>query len=358
MVFITPFVVKKNKNSLRVLALLAAIVCLIGTLSQTAQAENTYVITDGSSVMVHTTSASDPAVVLQEVGVALSAEDIYTTAPGDGVSEITVQRAQEITVHYGAEVQLVSSHGETLEALFTRLGISADETVRVSEPLDTETYDGMSVYIDRVQKRTEKYTVEVAFETVYRPDPTLAVGEKKLVIAGKTGQRLCTANVVYVNGCEESRTVYENTLIEEPVTQVIAFGTGESVNGALSEPVIGDGVILLPTGEVLTYTHSEQYTATAYSRNDDGCDGKTANGAQVKWGVVAVDPSVIPYGTRMFIVTNDGQYIYGLCTAEDCGGAIRQKRVDLYMESVAECMKFGVRSCTVYFLGDANWRDN
>ena len=358
MVLFAPFVVNKKKHSLRILALLAAIICLIGTLSQTAQAENTYVITDGKSVTVHTTSASDPAVVLQEAGVSLTAEDSYTTAPGDGVSEITVQRAREVTLHYGDTVQQVSSHGESLNTLFTRLGISVDDSIRVSEPLDTQTYDGMTVYVDRVQKCTEKYTVEVAYETVYRPDPTLARGETKVLVAGKAGQRLCTANVVYVNGVEDSRTVYENTLIEAPVTQIIAFGSGERNGSAASEPIIGDGFIILPTGEVLTYTHSDQYSATAYSRNDDGCDGKTATGAEVKWGVVAVDPSVIPYGTRMFIVTNDGQYIYGLCTAEDCGGAIQQKRLDLYMESVAECMEFGVRACTVYFLGDANWSDS
>ncbi len=358
MVFIAPFVMRKNKNSLRIIALLAAIVCLIGALSQTAQAENTYVITDGNAVTVHTTSASDPAVVLQEAGVALSSDDIYTTAPGDGVSEITVQRAQEITVRYGGDVQQVSSYGETLSALFTRLGIAVDETVMASEPLDTMTYDGMDIWVDRVQKSIEKYTVEVPYETVYQTDPMLAAGEEKVLVVGQPGQQLCSANVVYVNGQEDSRTVYENTLIQEPVDQVIAVGTGEGIGETISEPIIGDGVIILPTGEVLTYTHTDQFLATAYSRFDDGCDDRTANGAKVKWGVVAVDPTVIPYGTRMFIVSNDGEYIYGLSTAEDCGGAIQQKRLDLYMETKSECFAFGVRNCTVYFLGDANWRDN
>ena len=74
--------------------------------------------------------------------------------------------------------------------------------------------------------------------------------------------------------------------------------------------------------------------------------------------MVAVDPSVIPYGTRMFIVANDGSYVYGLSTAEDCGGAIQNKRLDLYMPTLEEAYAFGVRNCTVYFLGGADWRDN
>lgn len=354
----TPFVVHRKRKSTQIIAMLVAVICLIGTLSQTAQAENTYVITDGDAVTVHTTYTSDPALVLQEAGVALSADDIYTTAPGDGVSEITVRRAQEITVRYGEEVRRVSSYGETLEALFVRMGIAVDETVMASEPLDSMTYDGMEILVDRVQKSNESYTVEVPYDTVYVEDSTLAAGEELVLTEGYPGQLLCSANVVYINGQEDSRSVYEKTVLEDPVDRVIAVGTGDALEQANDVPIIGDGVIILPTGEVLTYTHSDQYLATAYSRTDDGCDGKTANGAEVKWGVVAVDPSVIPYGTRMFIVTNDGQYIYGLSTAEDCGGAIQQKRVDLYMESVQECMNFGVRECTVYFLGDANWRDN
>ena len=120
--------------------------------------------------------------------------------------------------------------------------------------------------------------------------------------------------------------------------------------------MIGDGFIYLPTGEVLTYTHTDQYVATAYTIFDDGCDAYTATGSEVHVGVVAVDPSVVPYGTRMFIVTNDGQYIYGIGTAEDCGTGVDGKRLDLFMNTLDEAYTFGRRSCTVYFLGDANWR--
>jgi len=60
---------------------------------------------------------------------------------------------------------------------------------------------------------------------------------------------------------------------------------------------------------------------------------------------------VIPYGTRMFIIANDGSYVYGIATAEDCGGSIKKDRVDLYYPTHGECIQFGRRDCTVYFLG-------
>ncbi|MBQ3491390.1 MAG: G5 domain-containing protein [Oscillospiraceae bacterium] len=355
---ITPFVIRKKSNLFRILAMLLVVICLVGTLSQTAQAANTFVITDGDAVTVHTTYASDPAKVLQEAGVSLSADDIYTTESVDGVSEIKVQRLQTIKVYYGEKIFEVSSFGETLQALFVRLGILVNDSVVVSLPLDTETYNGMEVRVDSIDQTTESYTVEVPFETVYCDDPTLAVGEEKVLVAGKPGQNCCTANVSYVNGQETDRSIYEQTVLVEPVSQVVAVGTGEKVGQVNDQPLIGNGVIVLPSGEVLTYTKKDTFLATAYTHMDAGCDEYTSNGTKVKWGVVAVDPEVIPYGTRMFIVSNDGKYVYGLSTAEDCGGAIINKRLDLYMPTLEEAFQFGRRNCTVYFLGGANWKDN
>ena len=65
-----------------------------------------------------------------------------------------------------------------------------------------------------------------------------------------------------------------------------------------------------------------------------------------------MDPRYIPYGTRMFIVASNGSYIYGLAMAEDCGGDIKGDRMDLYMPTYEQCMEFGRRTCTLYFLGE------
>lgn len=357
MKIIVPFIVRRRRSVLIGLLVLAILFGLAGTLSQTVFAENTYVITDGNAVTVYTTYASDPAKVLQQAGISLSEDDTYTTGSVDGVSEIRVQRAQTITVYNGEEMLQVSSYGETLSNLFVRLGIAVDDSVVVSAPLNSMTYEGMVVRVNRVGEYTESYTVEIPFETTYCQDPTLPKGEEKVLVPGKAGQMMCTANVVYVDAKESSRTIYQQEVLTEPVKQVVAVGTGEQVGQQSDKPLIGDGIIVLPTGEVLTYTHTDQFLATAYTKTDPGCDDITANGAHVKWGVVAIDPKVVPYGTRMFIVTNDGKYIYGLSTAEDCGGAIKNKRLDLYMDTYWECIQFGRRQCTVYFLGDANWRE-
>ena len=105
--------------------------------------------------------------------------------------------------------------------------------------------------------------------------------------------------------------------------------------------------ITLPTGEILTYDRVISSLATAY------CDkGKTATGTQARVGAIAVDPKYIPYGTRMFIMSKDGEYVYGIATAEDCGSKqfIYGTRIDLHYDTRAECRQFGARMCWVYFL--------
>lgn len=346
-----PFEEKGKSIFTRVCAVVILTVILVSCLIPTAFAQTTYVITDGDDVKVLTTYATDPESILNQVGVTLDEDDTYTTQPGDGVSEITVQRQQIITVSNGGKQMEVESYGETVQELLDRLGITVYGKT-VSAALNAQTYDGMLLRVDSVLQMEQTYTKEIPFETSYCYDPALPEGQQKVLVSGVAGQIQVTANVIYTNAVETNRTVIEETVISQPVNALIAIGTATagSQTANSNAPLIGDGVIVTADGEVLTYSKKEQFTATAYTKTDAGCNDITATGTTVRVGTVAVDPSVIPYGTRMFIVTNDGTYIYGIGTAEDCGGAINGKRLDLYFDTTEDCFKFGVKGCTVYFL--------
>lgn len=344
-----PFVMKRKRVLMRIVSLVLAVICVTILLSQTVFAKNTYVITDGDRVRVYTTYATNPDQVLDQAGVELEAGDTYITEDGDGVSEILIRRSQQIIInHCGDEIQTVS-YGETLESLLDRLGIALTADCTVSMPLTTLTYDGMEVYIDRIVETEEVYTVDIPYETVYCYDPTLAEGQQEVLISGVPGQIRCRANVVYVDSVEESRTVLEETVVRRPVGQVIAVGS--QISAEQQGIYIGDGFIITESGEVLTYYKAGDFLTTAYTKTDAGCDDITATGTYARVGAVAVDPKVIPYGTRMFIVSEDGEYIYGIATAEDCGGAINGKHIDLYFDTTWECFQYGRRTSTVYFLG-------
>ena len=338
-------------NGIRTAALVLTVICALGFLSQTALA-NTFVITDGDQVKTHITFATDPATVLDEAGFRLDEDDTYTTEHGNGIFEITVRRSQKVTVHHQGDEIRVESFGETVAQLLDRLSIPVDGDTRLSLPSGTQTFDGMVISVERAVRVTETYISVLPYEVTYYDDPSLPAGVEAVVTEGRDGQVSCTATVVYENGREVSRTLLSQTVLEHPVNAVVAVGTGaEQDVQAQCGLIIGDGIIITADGQVLTYTDTMQMRATAYTHTDEGCDMITATMTTVRVGTVAVDPRVIPYGTRMFIVTNDGAYVYGISTAEDCGGAIKGDRLDLYFPTDAECWEFGWRDCTVYFLG-------
>lgn len=84
--------------------------------------------------------------------------------------------------------------------------------------------------------------------------------------------------------------------------------------------------------------------ATAYLPADGNGDGLTATGVPATYGVAAVDPEIIPLGTRIFVPG------YGIALAADVGGAIDGHIVDLCYEDYDEAMEFGRREVEVYLL--------
>ena len=333
---------------------LILVLSLTALLSQTAFA-TTYVINDGGKVVTCTSFATDPAEVLGQAGVPLEEYDTYTTEAAEGGSTITVNRAQRITVHYRGKTMEVTSLGETVAQLLQRLGLELTGEDVVSHGLEEQTHDDMVLTVKQVVTRQETFSSVINHEIRYITDSQLPAGTEKILTAGRDGELLRTAEITYVNGKESRRVILSETRLREPVAEIVAVGSGEPAEAAgeapSDMPVIGDGYILLPTGERLTYTHTDTVRATAYTHTDAGCDRITSTGSTVRWGTVAVDPRYIPYGTRMFIMASDGSYIYGVATAEDCGGDIKGDRMDLYMPTYEQCREFGRRRCTLYFLG-------
>ena len=344
------FALKRRVLLIRLAAIALPMLFVFATLSQTAFAK-TYVITDGDRVVTYTTFATDPEDVLDAAGVALDENDTYTTG---GDSTITINRAQTVRISYHGEVMEIAASGETVGELLARLNLEVESGDVLSHTQDSAVYDGMELRVDAVVCRQETYTATLDHEVTYCNDASIPADSEEVLIEGKDGEVLCTAEVTYVNGVEIERKVLSQDVTISPVTEVIAVGTGDSIGATDPNgmPIIGDGYIILPTGEVLTYTHKDTVRATAYTHTDAGCDMITATGSTVHKGTVAVDPRFIPYGTRMFIVANDGSYVYGIAEAEDCGGAIKRDRMDLYFPTYEECIAFGWRTCTIYFLGN------
>lgn len=118
---------------------------------------------------------------------------------------------------------------------------------------------------------------------------------------------------------------------------------------AMSEKVAPDWLTLDENGIPTDYAYCITGKSTAYYSGYI-----TSTGTRPMQGTVAVDPREIPYGTKMYITSADGRYIYGYAVAEDTGGFIyftNGATVDLYMHSYDDCVNWGWRSVNIYVLG-------
>lgn len=375
----------RRRAWLRRLIVVAVLAAAVGALlSQTVFAQTSYIITDGDRVTVHRSYSSDPYEVLTEAGIELEEEDTYETGYADGMNQITVRRMQMVTVINRGAQSVIGTYGETVGSLLTRMGITPGTGDTLSCSSETQTYDGLTIELVHTETRIEEADTVVPYPVNYYEDPELEPEEEIVLVAGQNGLTHVKSEVTYRNGKEVSRVVVQETVKTKPVTQLVIRGvdrtimeqpadpepaeqaapaassgtaSGSSSSGSSSSggsrydgsAETSGNVIMTSSGESYTYVDVMTCSATAYTC--EGYVGHTYSGTLARVGAIAVDPTVIPLGTKMYVVSNDGQYVYGYCVAEDIGGGIKGNKIDLYFDTYAECWDFGVRMCTVYILG-------
>ena len=375
----------RRRAWLRRLIVVAVLAAAVGALlSQTVFAQTSYIITDGDRVTVHRSYSSDPYEVLTEAGIELEEEDTYETGYADGMNQIIVRRMQMVTVINRGAQSVIGTYGETTGSLLARMGITPGTGDTLSCSSETQTYDGMTIELVHTETRIEEEDTTVPYPVNYYEDPDLEPGAEIVLVAGQNGLTHVKSEVTYRNGKEVSRVIVQEMVQTKPVTQLVIRGvdrtimeqpadpepaeqaapaassgtaSGSSSSGSSSSggsrydgsAETSGNVIMTSSGESYTYVDVMTCSATAYTC--EGYVGHTYSGTLARVGAIAVDPTVIPLGTKMYVVSNDGQYVYGYCVAEDIGGGIKGNKIDLYFDTYAECWDFGVRMCTVYILG-------
>lgn len=286
-------------------------------------------------------------------------------------SELVVKRGRQIKVktNEGEKIATVTK-ANVMEAL-EEAGCEVSDLDEVypsrTAKLDSNTTPETTIEVVSVENKEEVKTEPIAFETEYIEDDTLNKGESRTVTEGQEGEFKTVESVTYKNGVEIARNKVSEEVSKEPVNKVIANGTKSvsvsSENTAKevrsmetasekSETKTGD------TGSTIngmSYSRKITMTATAYSTHPSENGGWTvsAMGNPLGHGIVAVDPDVVPLGSKVYVESADGSWVYGVASAEDTGSGIDGNRIDLcYEGSVAEVNKFGVQKCVVYILND------
>jgi len=336
----------RPKRSARVLKLQHAIAALVPaaivTLSITgfmwAQKEVTVVV-DGRSLCV-ATQANDVAAVLEQAGVPVDSHDVVTPSPDAEVESgttIVVRHSVPVTLSAGGHSTRVDVVGDTVADALVAVGMAdAASSATVTPALNSPLTPGMDIAVPDTFTRFTQEQTALAPEVEVHRDPTLPRGERRVITTGAPGRLLRVYRVAVIGGVEGEPGLSAEKVVSKAQPQIVAIGTGAVVTRAVNRRRVAQ----LPpsTGKKL------RVATTAYSPRQAGLDFTTATGARAEYGVIAVDPRVIPLGTKVFVPG------YGYAVARDTGGAIKGKRVDLCFDSVAEAMSWGRRTVTIVVL--------
>jgi len=227
--------------------------------------------------------------------------------------------------HFGMAKEVTTRHATVGEVL-KEMKINMEGRSVYPAP-ETKVTDGMVIHVLARKSFLSQEEAEVPFGTQVINDPELAFGEKKVEKEGVKGKDL----VIYENITRpgrEQKIELDRRRVAEPVNEIVRQGVAQSV--------------LTPEG-YKRYKRKIYGEATAYTWGG-GATGHTSVGLWPKRGIVAVDPRVIPYYTKLFIPG------YGLAIAGDTGGAIVGTRIDLFMDSLHECFQWGRRDVEIYIL--------
>jgi len=283
----------------------------------------------------------------QTVGDLLLEHDIHV-GPNDYLSspldtplsngmKVLYRRAVVVHLRVGNVVHTLQTTELSVGDLLGAQRITLARTDVVTPSLNDALEDGCVVAVERVDEWTSRVVDPIAPAVEYRNNPQLEAGNKRVAFAGAAGLRLTTFRYVRRNGGTPSRMLLASRIVRAPRPRVIEQGiaTYESFASVAEQ---GFRSAMHMAGSAL------HMIATAYTAGCAGCSGITATGLRAGFGIIAVDPRVIPLGTRLFVPG------YGRAVAGDTGGAIRGNLIDLGMNSYDDAIRWGRRPVVVYVL--------
>lgn len=269
--------------------------------------------------------------ILQQAGVKINRHD--RVFPGGGMVSasrpVVVQQAIPVlikTAHRRIHIWTTNYHVQAvLEAAKVKMG----PLDLVRPALNAKITASTTVNVIRRWLVTKHVTEKIPFTVEHKPDPYLAKGRAAIHQRGRDGLRLKVVRDLMENGRLVRSAVVKTQEVKPPTAEVIYYGTGTPISRG---------------GPVLQFSEAIPMLSTAYWPDPAWSNGYTSTGLKAQYGIAAVDPRVIPLGTRLYIPG------YGFAIAADTGGAIVGDRIDLCYDTAAQADNWGVRPVTVYIL--------
>lgn len=272
--------------------------------------------------------------------------------------ELVIYEAKPITINVDGETITVKSIAQTVGDLLKEQNIVLDNDDEVVPSLDTELTKNMVIDVLRVEYVMREAEEKVAYETETIKSALYALGTTKVTQKGVEGTKTVVYKDKVVNGEVESSTATSETVTKEPVKQITTVGTFVNTSGLGNGKIEKNGKPISEIALPSKYSIGANNVPTEYKYTISGraaayCipGGTTSTGKKAKPGYIAVNPKQIPYGTEMWIVSNDG-VVYGYAIAADTGGFVKHGyfTCDLFMNTEEQCIQWGDRGVTIYVL--------
>ncbi len=316
-------------------------------------------IFDGQENYTVRTLSNDVTSVLTNVKLKSSSYKIKNTSVKGKITSVEISYSYPVYITRGSETVEVDFSGGTVNDALEQAGFTVDEFDFVEPSIDT-VIDGTAYidftdisYKDTVSQEKIPHTTEVVYS------PSVSKGVTNLS-RGTDGVKEVKYREKLVNGVSVEKTVTSSTVVSNPVNAKKTIGT--KVTAAVSSKAVktsadvkaiswlnpSSAIELDANGNPVNYKSKMTVRATAYTYTGNNC----ATGVAPKPGYIAVNPKVIPYGTKLYIKSPDGSIVYGYAVAADTGGFIRKHPtgIDLFLTSESACQTFGVKNMEVYIL--------
>lgn len=296
---------------------------------------------------------------LSENGIALNDGDELSCNREDIVREgmeVVISRAFPVTVVADGETYKLNMASGTVADALNKAVVTIDDDDIISVSLDTALTSGMTIKVTRVEYKERTADEVLPFTTQKKNNANLYTDQTKTIRKGVNGRQNVTYKDKYVNGKLVESVKIKSVVTKAATERILEVGTKRrptvSANGIYTVSTLSapSSLQIGKNGVPTSYKRVITGTASAYSGG-----GVTATGKYVRPGYIAVNPNQIPYGTKMWIVSNDGSYVYGYASAEDTGGFIywsgsSSTVCDLYFDSEGQASAFGRRGVTIYIL--------
>lgn len=308
-------------------------------------ATNVTVSADGAvkSVLMHWGDSVGAALV--DAGITLGEKDKTSVDPAASVRNgmsVSVTRCYAVSITVDGETKQANVWQGSVQSALSQTSVTVGADDIVTPAADTALSDGLSITVQRVAYRDVTTTEDIPYESTTVNDSTKDSGTRTVTTAGEDGERTVVSREELVDGVSVSSTIVSTEVTTEPVTEVIAVGTRSPY-----ATVTDDGTLIDQEGNVLSYSKVYTGRCTTYCYGTRG-----ASGLALGRGTCAVNPNLIPYGTKLYICSPDGKLVYGYAVAADTGTAAMDGNIvaDLFYDTLDECCWFGARTMSVYIL--------